>query len=77
MYIDFICFCTALAVLGLMKKKLGVIAQLSPTRRVMADELQWIVQELSGDQWKNIGYCRCRDTILERFVTAEVEEAGN
>jgi len=60
-----------------MKKKLGVIAQLSPTRRVMADELQWIVQELSGDQWKNIGYCRCRDTILERFVTAEVEEAGN
>jgi hypothetical protein len=37
-----------------MKKKLDVTAQLSPKRRVMADELQWIVQDLSGDQWKNI-----------------------
>ena len=56
---------------------LGCVTAPSPTRRVMADELQWIVQDLSGDQWKNIGYCRCRDTILERLVTAEVEEAGN
>ena len=48
-----------------------LVAQLTPTRRVMADDLQWIVQDLYGDKWRPVAYCRYRDTILERFLPRE------
>jgi hypothetical protein len=32
-----------------------IIAQLTPYRRVLAgDDLQWIVQDLIGDRWRNV-----------------------
>ena len=50
----------------------NTIAQLTPTRRVVAlDELQWAVQDLIGERWRNIAYCRWRNTILERFVPSD------
>jgi hypothetical protein len=51
-----------------------VIAQLTPYRRVLAgDDLQWIVQDLTGGRWRNIAYCRWRDTILERFIPVDAD----
>jgi hypothetical protein len=51
-----------------MRKQPDLVAQLTPTRRIVADELQWIVQDLSGKRWEAIAFCRDRDLMLERFV---------
>ena len=54
-----------------MRNKTDLVAQLTPTRRIVADDLQWMVQERSGGQWKYIAFCRNRDVMLERFVPCE------
>jgi hypothetical protein len=48
--------------------KVKLVAQLTPTRRVVEDGLQWIVRDHFGGKWRNIAYCRQRDTILDRFM---------
>ena len=45
-----------------------VIAQLGPKWRVIEckDAFQWIVQEVSGTQWRNRAYCTSRDGLIRR-----------
>jgi hypothetical protein len=46
----------------------NVIAQLGPKHRVIvcADDIQWIVQENKGKEWRSQHYCTSRYGVLRR-----------